>query len=40
MAVIAAVLLLMPLVVIEASPTAGATGLLIGLLAGAVLARR
>ena len=39
-AVIAAVLLLMPLVVLEASPTAGATGLLIGLLAGAALARR
>ena len=39
-AVIAAVLLLMPLVVLEASPTAGATGLLIGLLAGIALARR
>jgi membrane associated rhomboid family serine protease len=39
-AVMAAVLLLMPLVVTEASPTAGATGLLIGLLAGVALARR
>jgi membrane associated rhomboid family serine protease len=39
-AVMAAVLLLMPLVVTEASPTAGAAGLLIGLLAGAALARR
>lgn len=39
-AVIAAVLLLMPLVVNEASPTAGAAGLLAGLLAGVVLARR
>ncbi len=39
-AVIAAVLLLMPLVVLEASPTTGATGLLIGLLAGVLLARR
>lgn len=39
-AVMAAVLLLMPLVVTEASPTAGAAGLLIGLLAGALLARR
>ena len=39
-AVMAAVLLLMPLVVTEASPTAGAVGLLVGLLAGAALARR
>ncbi len=39
-AVMAGVLLLMPLVVTEASPTAGATGLLIGLLAGTALARR
>jgi len=39
-AVMAAVLLLMPLVVSEASPTAGAAGLLIGLLAGLLLARR
>lgn len=39
-AVMAAVLLLMPLVVTEASPTAGVAGLLIGLLAGAALARR
>lgn len=39
-AVIAAVLLLMPVVVTEASPTAGAAGLLAGLLAGVVLARR
>lgn len=39
-AVMAGVLLLMPLVVTEASPTAGAAGLLIGLLAGALLARR
>ena len=39
-AVMAAVLLLMPLVVPEASPTAGAAGLMIGLLAGAALARR
>ena len=39
-AVIAAVLLLMPLVVNEASQTAGAAGLLAGLLAGVVLARR
>lgn len=39
-AVMAAVLLLMPLVVTEASPTAGAAGLLVGLAAGALLARR
>ena len=39
-AVMAGVLLLMPLVVTEASPTAGAAGLLIGLFAGALLARR
>ena len=39
-AVMAAVLLLMPLVVTEASPTAGAAGLLVGLLAGLALARR
>lgn len=39
-AVMAAVLLLMPLVVTEASPTAGAVGLVVGLLAGAALARR
>jgi membrane associated rhomboid family serine protease len=39
-AVIAATLLAMPLVVDEASPTAGATGLLAGLLAGLALARR
>lgn len=34
------VLLLMPLAVEEASPTTGAAGLLVGLLAGAMLARR
>ncbi len=39
-AVIAAALLLMPLVVDEASPTAGAVGLLAGLVAGVALARR
>lgn len=39
-AVVAAVLLLMPLVVEEASPTAGTTGLLVGLAAGLLLARR
>ncbi len=39
-AVFAAVLLLMPLAVEEASPTAGTAGLLAGLLVGAVLARR
>lgn len=39
-AVFAAVLLLMPLAVVEASPTAGAAGLLAGLLCGALLARR
>lgn len=39
-AVIAAALLLMPLVVDEASPTAGAVGLLTGLVVGVALARR
>ncbi len=39
-AVCAAVLLAMPLVVDQASPTAGITGLLLGLLCGAILARR
>jgi membrane associated rhomboid family serine protease len=39
-AVIAAVLLLMPLAAQEASPTAGVVGLVVGLLAGLVLARR
>ncbi|MSX01920.1 MAG: rhomboid family intramembrane serine protease [Actinobacteria bacterium] len=38
--VCAAVLLLMPLAAAEASSTAGAAGLVIGLIAGAVLARR
>ncbi|HVP01443.1 MAG TPA: rhomboid family intramembrane serine protease [Solirubrobacteraceae bacterium] len=39
-AVIALVILLMPLVATEASPTAGAVGLILGLLAGIPLARR
>ncbi len=39
-AVCAAVLLAMPLVVDQASPTAGIVGLLLGLLYGAILARR
>jgi len=39
-AIYAAVLLLMPSAAIEASSTAGAAGLIIGLLAGAILARR
>ena len=39
-AVCAAVLLLMPLAVVEASPTAGAAGLILGLLIGAAVARR
>ena len=38
--VIALVILLMPLVAAEASPTAGAVGLVLGLLAGVPLARR
>ena len=38
--VIALVILLMPLVATEASPTAGAVGLVLGLLAGVPLARR
>jgi membrane associated rhomboid family serine protease len=38
--VIALVILLMPLVATEASPTAGAVGLILGLLAGIPLARR
>jgi hypothetical protein len=38
--VIAITVLAMPLLVEEASPTAGATGLLAGLLAGLLLARR
>ena len=38
--IFAAVLLLMPLAVEEASATAGAAGLLVGILAGALLARR
>lgn len=39
-AVCAAVLVLMPLAAVEASSTAGAGGLVIGLVAGAILARR
>jgi membrane associated rhomboid family serine protease len=39
-AVCAAVLLLMPLAAVEASSTAGTVGLIIGLLAGMILARR
>lgn len=39
-AVFAAVLLLMPLAAVEASSTAGAAGLILGLLAGSILARR
>jgi len=39
-AVCAAVMLLMPLAAVEASSTAGAGGLVLGLLAGAILARR
>ncbi len=39
-AVCAGVLLLMPLAAVEASSTAGAVGLILGLLAGAILARR
>ena len=39
-AVCAAVLVLMPLAAAEASSTAGAGGLVLGLLAGAILARR
>ena len=39
-AVCAAVLLLMPLAVVEASSTAGAAGLVLGLLIGAAMARR
>ncbi len=39
-AVCAAVLLLIPLAVVEASSTAGAAGLVLGLLIGAILARR
>ncbi|MBJ7341982.1 MAG: rhomboid family intramembrane serine protease [Solirubrobacteraceae bacterium] len=39
-AICAAVLLLMPLAAVEASSTAGAAGLILGLLAGSILARR
>lgn len=39
-AVCAGVMLLMPLAALEASSTAGAAGLVLGLLAGAILARR
>lgn len=39
-AICAAVLLLMPLAAVEASSTAGTAGLILGLLAGSVLARR
>ncbi|MDP4673222.1 MAG: rhomboid family intramembrane serine protease [Solirubrobacteraceae bacterium] len=39
-AIYAAVLLLMPLAAVEASSTAGAAGLILGLLAGSILARR
>jgi membrane associated rhomboid family serine protease len=39
-AIYAAVLLLMPLAAVEASSTAGTAGLILGLLAGSVLARR
>ena len=39
-AIYAAVLLLMPLAAVEASSTAGTAGLILGLLAGSILARR